>query len=173
LRTLPVRQTVELKHELGARAEFDAILSHDRKRLAAEYELVASFFFKDQKLTLEALCELQDRKSTVTVDIPVPSDKGAKAVTTWLAKQTEVFETAKTSIVMTWKGRGNERHLTLEALHDDPDKLFEGMREAPKSIRLVRKIHDVRRFRSAKNFIIDLEGLVLRLTDELREGGFI
>ncbi|WP_187292493.1 hypothetical protein [Octadecabacter antarcticus] len=166
-------QAVELRHELGMRAEFDAILSHDRKRLAEKYELVASFVFKEPKLSLDVRCELQDRKSTVSVDIPVPADKGAKAATTWLTKQTEDFEATKTDVIMTWKGRGNGRHVTLETLRNDPDKLFEGMREAPKSIRLVRQIHDVRRFRSAKNFIVDLELLVLHLTNELRRGGFI
>lgn len=164
---------VDLRHDLGVRAEFDAILSHDRKQLAEKYELLASYLFRDQKIALDIRCELQDRKSTVSVDIPVPADKGAKAVTNWLTKQTETFDVAKTAIVMTWKGRGNERHATLDALRDDPDKLFEGFREAPKSVRLVRQIHDVRRFRSAKNFIVDLEGLVLHMTDELHAAGFL
>lgn len=166
-------QHVDLRHELGVRAEFDAILSCDRKRLAEQYELVTSYYFKDTKLSLEALCELQDRKSTVTVDIPVPADKGAKAITTWLTKQTDHFDATKTAIVMTWRGKGNERHATIEGMRNDPDKLFDGFREAPRSIRLVRQIHDVRRFRSAKNFVVDLERLVLVLTGELKEGGFI
>jgi len=164
---------VDLRHELGARAEFDAILSCDRNRLAETYELSAGYMFKNSKLSIELLCELQDRKTTVSVDIPPPADKGAKATTTWLIKQTSEFEPAKTDVVMSWKGKGNERHATLEALRLDPEKLFDGFREAPKAIRLIRQVHDVRRFRSAKNFVTDLEALVLGLTHELDEGGFI
>lgn len=167
-------KTVDLRHELGVRAEFDAILTYDRKRLAQDYELSATYLFKHSKLSVDILCELQDRKTTVSIDIPPPSDKGAKAATTWLAKQTEGFDPTKTSIVMAWKGgKGNERHTSLEALRTDPDKLFDGFRETPKSIRLIRQVHDVRRFRSAKNFITDLEGLVLSLTAELDRGGFL
>lgn len=164
---------VDLRHELGGRAEFDAVLSYDRKRLAETYELSASYLFKNSKLAIEVLCELQDRKTTVTVDIPPPADKGAKATTTWLLKQTSEFEPAKTNFVMSWKGKGNERHATLEALRSDPEKLFDGYREGPKAIRLIRQVHDVRRFRSAKNFVADLEKLVLGVTDELKAASFI
>lgn len=167
-------RTVDLRHELGARAEIDTILSHDRKRLAESYELFAKYLFKESKLSFELLCELQDRKTTVSIDIPPPSDRGAKATTTWLVKQTEEFDAAKTDIVMSWKGgKGNERHASLEALRTDPDKLFDGFREAPKAIRLIRQVHDVRRFRSAKNFVTDLEALVLNIAGELDRGSFI
>lgn len=164
---------VDLRHELGVRAEFEAILAHDRKRLAEEYELFATYYFKESRSSVGVLCELQDRKTTVTADIACPPDKGAKATVSWLARQLEAFDRPKTSLVLSWKGKGNERFMTLDDLQVDPVPLFDGFREAPRKIRLIRQVHDVRRFRSPRNFIVDLEGVMVKTAQELRGVGLI
>lgn len=164
---------VDFRHEAGVRADFGQILNYDRKRLADEYELTAQYYFKTSKVALSILAELQDRKTTLSVDLPVPDGKGAKALTTWIAKVTEDFARSKTTLIFTWKGKGNERAITMDQLHSDPLQLYDGQREPPKSIRLIRQVHDVKRFRSRKLFITDLEALCLQSAAELKRVGLI
>jgi hypothetical protein len=164
---------VQLRHETGVRSDLDKILKADRKRLADDYELSAIYHFKSSKLAMSVLVELQDRKTTVSVDLPVPEGKGSKALTTWLARATKDFNPAKTNLVFTWKGKGNERAVSIEQLRLDPTCLYEDNRDAPRSIRIIRQVHDVKRFRSRKLFIADLEGLCLGMTRELQVAGVL
>lgn len=164
---------VELRHEIGVRAEFADILLADRKRLADEYELSARFFFRSCGITMDLLAELQDRKTTLTVDVPVPEGKGARALVTWIDKQTAEFEPAKTMVIFDWKGRNNQRAMPLANLSTSPEELYGEFRDAPKSIRIVRQVHDVKRFTSRKLFIQDLESLSQGMCDDLRGAGML
>ncbi|MEL6508629.1 MAG: hypothetical protein AAFQ32_02450 [Pseudomonadota bacterium] len=164
---------VDLRHEIGVRAEFSDILNADRKRLADEYELTSRYFFKELSVTMDLLAELQDRKISATVDVPIPENKGARALTTWIAKATQDFDANKTFVVFTWKGKNNENALSLTSLRADPDRLNEGRKEAPKSVRIVRQIHEVKRFSSRKSFILDAEALCINLASEMKSVGII
>lgn len=164
---------VELRHEIGVRVDFTDIMNADRKRLADDYELTARYQLKTCGVTLDVLAELQDRKTTLTVDLPVPDGKGARAITTWIAKQTLDFDPSKTVVIFDWKGRNNQRAVSLTDLRADPEVLHGEHREAPRSIRIVRQVHDVKRFTSRKLFIQDVEALCLDMCDEMRVAGLI
>jgi len=165
-------KTVELRHETGVRATPDDILKHDRKRLAEDYELAATFYLKDAKLPVSVLAGLKDRKITVSLDISPPDGKGAKASVTWFAKCATEFDCSKTSVVFDWPGHGNKVWMMLEDLKKDPEPAFQGQKKSPKRIRLTRQVHDVRRFKSRKNFVVDVEAAVLSVVRDAVSAGW-
>lgn len=162
---------VRLAHPLGTKATFDEILVNDRKKLAESYELDADFRFKDSKSSLRVLCELQDRKTTISIDLALPSGKAAKGTISWLAKQLTDVPTPKTSLLFDWRGRGNQRGLLLQEFIANPEAALSESKDAPKKVTLIRQVHDVRRFKSRKFFVADLEATAIStLTDTIDAG---
>ncbi len=166
-----VQGPVDLKHALGARADFGQILTYDRKELAEKCELSAEFSFKDKPTSLGIRCELQDRKTTALMEFKPPTGKAAKGTLSWLAKRVANMPNGKTSVIFNWKGKGNQRALRLEDFQNDPDAALSESKDAPKNITIVRQVHDVRRFKSRKFFIVDLEATAQSLVVDVTEAG--
>jgi len=164
---------VRLRHLAGARATPEERLSHDRKALAGEYTLTAAYSIPKGKATLTTVTELQSRRINVTLDIPPPENKKARASVSWLISSTESDCWNCRNVLFDWKGHGEKQAHSIAALRDYPDVAFEGQKDAPKSIRIMHSLHDVRRFKSRKKFIEDVEEATTKMMQEALAAGLI
>lgn len=164
---------VHLVHAAGARADQDQRLNFDRKALADDYVLSASYGFKGSKTQLTTLAALQSCRTSVSLQFLPPPDKKARAVVSWLVSAVEGPEWENTTVSFDWKGRDQKRTFGVSDLRSDSERAFEGQKEAPKGIRIMRSVHDVRRFKSRKKFIEDVEFLTIDLLLSARKVGFI
>jgi len=168
-----LKETVVLRHEAGAQATLDDILKADRKCLTEQYELTARYQFKAAKIALSVRAGLKDMKITVTLDLPPPENKGARASVNWFAKAAAKTGTANTSVLFDWPGPRNKVWMMLEEFIRDPDPAFKGQQKPPKRILLMREVHDVRRFKSRKHFVTDTESAVMSVVRDARTAGWL
>jgi hypothetical protein len=129
--------------------------------MADNYELSAGYGFSTSKARLRVLAELKSCRTSVMLEIPPPPDKKAKATVSWFVASLADLEIGDASVSFDWKGRNQERTMTVAQLLANPEAAYEGQKDAPKAIRVVTSVHDVRRFKSRKKFIEDVEGLTL------------
>jgi hypothetical protein len=167
------RLEVDLGHEAGVRADKDLRLKVDRKMLADSYCLTANYIFKRNKVKLNLLADLRSCKTTLTLEIAPPPNKKAKAVVNWIVTQIEVLELADAFVFFDWKGRGNLPAISVSELLANPEAAYEGQKEAPKTIQIIRDKHDVRRFKGRKLFIEDLENLTIATVKEVQKAGWL
>jgi hypothetical protein len=152
---------VGLSHDAGTKATPEDRLSFDRRAMADNYELSAGYGFSTSKARLRVLAELKSCRTSVMLEIPPPPDKKAKATVSWFVASLADLEIGDASVSFDWKGRNQERTMTVAQLLANPEAAYEGQKDAPKAIRVVTSVHDVRRFKSRKKFIEDVEGLTL------------
>lgn len=164
---------VDLGHEAGVRADKDLRLKVDRKMLADEYRLSGQYIFKRSKVKLNLLADLRACKTTLTLEISPPPNKKAKAIVNWVVAQFEVMDIADSYVFFDWKGRGKTSAIPVTELLANPEIAYEGQKDAPKSIHIIRDKHDVRRFKSRKLFIEDLEALTLSTMKEVQIVGWL
>ncbi len=164
---------VQLTHAAGARADQEERLDFDRRALADEYVLSASYGFKGSKAQLTTLAELQSCRTSVAMQFLPPPDKKARAVVSWFLSAVEGSDWEGATVSFDWKGRNQKRTFNIADLRTNPDEAFEGQKDAPKSIRVVRSIHDVRRFKSRKKFIEDVESLTVNMLKSADQVGFL
>ena len=164
---------VDLVHAAGARASQEERLSHDRKSLADDYVLSANFSFKGSKAQITTLAELQSCRTSVALQFQPPSEKKARAVVSWFLSKVAGDEWQNATVSFEWKGRNQKRTFEVAELLLNPDEAFEGQKDAPKSIRVMKSIHDVRRFKSRKKFIEDVETLTIAMLVSAKEAGFL
>lgn len=164
---------VQLMHAAGARADQDERLNHDRKALADDYVLAASYALKGSKTQLTVQAELQSCKTTVALQFPPPTDKKARAVVNWLINAVSDDSWLSASVSFDWKGRNQKRTFTIADLLANPDEAFEGQKDAPKSIKVIKSVHDVRRFKSRKKFIEDVEALTVGMLKSASQVGWV
>lgn len=161
------------KHELGLKADIHDIVAYDRKALAERYDLRCVYVFKGTKSELHVVAELRDRKITATLAARPPENKAARATISWIARCTEEIATEKTSLLVGWKGRNNQEWAMLSDFRANPEIVLGDNKQAPKFVKLVRQIHDVRRFKSRKGFVEDIEKLVLDLAQDGQSMGWL
>jgi len=164
---------VDLGHEAGVRADKNLRLKVDRKMLADEYRLSAHYLFKISKVKLNLLADLRACKTILTLEIAPPPNKKAKAVVNWMVAQLEGLELADAFVFFDWKGRGHVPAIPVTELILNPVLAYEDQKDAPKSIQIIRDKHDVRRFKSRKLFIEDLEALTITTVQEAQKAGWI
>jgi hypothetical protein len=164
---------VHLIHAAGARADQEERLSSDRKALADEYILSAHYAFKGSKAQLTTLAELQSCRTSVALQFRPPPDKKARAVVNWFLNAVDNDDWQDATVSFDWKGRNQKRTFTISELRANPDEAFEGQKDAPKSIRVMKSIHDVRRFKSRKKFIEDVEALTIAMLLCSEGAGFL
>lgn len=164
---------LDLGHEAGVRADKDLRLKVDRKMLADDYQLSAQYIFKQSKAKLSLLADLRARKTTLTLEIFPPPNKKAKAIVNWVVAQLETMELADAYVFFDWKGRGQATVIPVSELLVNPEIAYEGQKEAPKNIQVIRNKHDVRRFKSRKLFIEDLEALTISTLKKVQAVGWL
>ncbi|WP_108816239.1 hypothetical protein [Loktanella sp. Alg231-35] len=164
---------VQLIHEAGVRSDRDERLNYDRRALADDYLLTATYAFKGSKTQLKALADLQSCRTSVSLQILPPSNKKARAVVSWILNALDGDSWQGSTVSFDWKGRNQNRTFDLADLRVEPELASEGQKDAPKSIRIVQSKHDVRRFKSRKKFIEDVEALTINMLMAADEVGFL
>lgn len=152
---------VEFVHPAGRKSTQDERLKFDRKSLAEEYYLEANYKFKATKSNLEITVDLKSCRTSVEIEIETPKDKKAKASVNWIYNLLLETGLEESKIIFDWKGRNGSSIHQLSELKDEIDTICENQKDAPKKIRIIQDIHNVRRFKSRKRFVEDLETLVL------------
>ena len=163
---LLTHKNVEMRHSAGVRATAEERVKHDRRQLADDYVLDVNYRFEESKAIIRVIADLQGCKISTALEILPPAGKKAMATVNWVAKTFAGIEDKDTKITFDWKGRNAERVTTIAELIEDPEATRDGQTEAPKSIRIIREVHNARRFKSRKLFIEDLERLVLGLAQD-------
>ncbi len=168
-----LHEEVELGHQAGLRADAELRLKTDKKKLADDYQLSAHYNFKRTKAKLRILAELRLRKTSLALEIQPPAGKKAKAVVNWFVSIASEIDLSDAKISFDWKGRNQDITMEFEELMADPEIAYTGQKDAPKGIRIIRALHDVRRFKSAKKFIEGVEYLALSTVQEAKKAGWI
>lgn len=154
---------ISLRHDAGVRADQEQRLKHDRKELAERYVLTANYWSKKNDGKIRVLANLKSCQLSVSLEFVSPADKKAKATVNWLAKLLADVESPNSIISFDWKGRGSDATMKLTDFLADSERVAEGQQDAPKSIRIIQEVQDVRRFKSRTRFIQDLENTTLSL----------
>ena len=167
------RKSIVMRHDAGAYSNSEDRIVYDRKELANNYRLATTYLFKDSNVRLRILADLKSRKLSIAAEFSPPKNKMAKATTTWLAKVIEPLVFADAKVSFDWKGHTPDSTISLSDFKQHPERVCEGKKEAPKNIRIIREIHDVRRFKSRKGFIENLENCALELANACNEVGLL
>jgi hypothetical protein len=167
------RKSIELRHGAGARADQEQRLKFDRKELAEGYKLSTAYMFKKSRARLRILADLRSCKISAAIEFLPPSDKKAKACVTWIASALRESSLGDAKISFDWKGRGPDSIGTVLELLTQPESSYEGQKDSPKKIRIIRECQDVRRFKSKTRFIEDLEKLALGIVADVDAAGLL
>ncbi len=168
-----IHEEVELGHQAGVRADADQRLKTDRKSLADEYTLSAHYNFKSSKTKLRILAELRLCKTSIALEIRPPENKKAIASVNWFVSSVSDLDLSDAAISFDWKGKRQDVTLSFQDLLANPELAYANQKEAPKSIRIIRDIHDVRRFKSRKKFVEDIERLAISTVKDARKAGWL
>jgi hypothetical protein len=148
-------------------------LADDRKGLAEDYRLTARYFLKSTKTNLDVVADLRACRVSVALDIPIPENKGSRAIGTWLAKSLNGSNQTGISLVFDWPGTKDDQEKSIDQFLADPGAISDARKDAPRSIRVLSSIHGVRRFKSRKKFIEDVEDITNNMVDLGMGSGWI
>lgn len=164
---------VELGHVAGIKADQELRLKVDKKMLADDYGLSAHYLFKKARVKLSLEADLRAHKITSTLELLPPVNKKAKAAVNWMVSQISDLKFFDAYVFFDWKGRGQMLPIPIGDFLGVPELAYEGQKEAPKSIRIICNKHEVRRFKSRKLFIEDIEALTLSTVIEAKKAGWL
>jgi len=167
------KRHVEMRHSAGIRASAEDRLKHDKRGLAGDYLLDANYYFKDSQSTIRVLASLKSCHLSAAIDFRPPTGKKAKATVNWALNLCGNMDLADGKISFNWKRRNADITLLISEFLESPDKALAGNKDAPKSIRIITESHNVRRFKSKKLFIEDLESAVIELAEKSAASGLI
>lgn len=167
------KRHMELRHSAGVRATAEDRVKYDKRELADSYQLDANYFFKETQSTIRVLASLKSCHLSAAIDFYPPTGKKARAVINWAVEICEKMDISGEKISFNWKGRNADITLAVSDFLALPDTALDGNKDAPKNIRIITDSHNVRRFKSRKLFIEDLEATVLGLTQRSLEVGLI
>ena len=154
---------VNLKLPIKCRKDPKERLKSDRDLLTKEYLMRADYQLPGQKRELRILVDLKACSIGCILSFPPPPDKKAKACVTWLTKVLNELENRKLRIIAKWPGRGVDSNTEIEHLLHYPEEFCEDQKEAPTELMLLSAFQDVRKFKSRKQFIAELEKAALSL----------
>ncbi len=158
---------VELRHPSGARSTPKEITAFDKKLLADSYKLKAGYFLKNSKTRFHVTSDLRACCHRFAIEINTPKGKKAKATINWLCEELSNLNNNNYSIRLNWPGRGEDTTIELANLLKYPDTAFNGQKEAPKTVSIITRDRNVRRFKSRKQFIEDLEKNAINLIKDI------
>ncbi len=90
-----------------------------------------------------------------------------------MVAQLEALELTDAFVFFDWKGRGQVPAIPANELITNPEIAYEGQKDAPKSIQIIRDRHDVRRFKSRKLFVEDIEALTISTAQLAQRVGWL
>lgn len=160
------KESVDLRHDAGLRADADTKLKYDKNQLANDYCLTATYVFKTSKASLKILAGLRSCKISAALEILPPEGKKAKACVNWINNNLAESPLSDAKVSFDWKGRSQDMTVSISELETQVESICSGQKEAPKKIRLIREFQDVRRFKSRGKFIESLEDLALGLVED-------
>lgn len=164
---------VELRHPAGARATSQDRAKYDKNLLADHYQLKAGYFFKNTKSQLYITSDLRACSHSFGFQFAPPSGKKSKGTISWLTSRLSAFPLDRYKIGITWPGRGDDTFVDLDYLIRFPESIYESQKEAPRSITLISSHRNVRRFKSRKQFIEDLEESAFELISDASHNGLL
>ena len=167
------KRHVEMRHSAGIRASAEDRVKHDKRELADNYQLDANYYFKETQATIRVLASLKSCHLSAAIDVQPPSGKKARASVSWAVEICEMMDLNDGKISFNWKGRNADVTMTILDFLQDSDRAHDGNKDAPKNIRIITESHNVRRFKSRKLFIEDLEAVVLALAERSEKAGLI
>jgi hypothetical protein len=159
---VPLKLSTKLKKDLKERTKVD------RDSLTKDYQMSAKYSLPVPKHELEVTADLKACSISCQFKFLPPENKKAKACATWLLKSLEEIDGSNFRIIAKWPGRTNDTNLELDHFRQYEEEFFEGKKDAPNEIRLVRVFQDVRKFKSRKQFIDSLENLAINLLSDAR-----
>lgn len=157
---------VQLRHDAGVRANEEMRLMMDRKNLADDYVLTAQYYFRSSKTSMKICADLRACRITATLEIPLPENKGAKAMATWLSQCLGETPQPDLTLVFDWPRKNNDISLAVSDFLAEPTLVSDQRKDAPRSIQAIISKHDVRRFKGRKAFIAETEQIISRLIDQ-------
>jgi len=166
-------RSVDLRHKVGVRSNEEDRLKADKADLANKYTLGARYFFPDTKTNMDIHVDLRACRTTVALEISPPENKGAKAVTTWLARQLSQFSDAALTLSFDWPGKNSDVTLDLQSFLAEPSIVSDGKKTPPRGMHLLISRHAVRRFKSRKLFIEDVEKTTFEMTELAMACGWV
>jgi hypothetical protein len=162
-------QPVEIRHAAGARSSAEERLKLDRSQLADDYELEARYLMKQTKCELSITADLVNRKITWSLSLALPPNKKAKATITWLLERASILGIKPLDVVLYWKGKQKPTAMSLQELQADPEIVWQGQKDQPRTVFVISSIQNSADFRSARKFISGLETRTLDLVCQARE----
>lgn len=164
-------RAVSLRHHAGARANEDARQKRDRKSLSEDYVLEARYLLETEKVTIDVIADLRACRITTSFDVPLPDGKGIKALVTWLTKCLNNGQEAQ--LLFDWPGTKDDQSIGVQEFLNDPEVVTLGRKDAPRRIAVMMSKHSVRRFKSRKLFIEDVETLTHETLGFMKDAGWI
>jgi hypothetical protein len=164
---------VELRHPMGARATPEEFTVFDRKFVSDNYQLKAGYFFKKSKCKLHITADLRACSQIYVLEFQPPANKKAKASVTWLAKTVASLANRPYRIGIEWPGRYNDTVANIDEFVRFADLACEGHKDPPRAVAIIAQHRNVRRFKSRKQFIEDLEQNALCLIEEAKRIGIV
>ncbi len=168
-----LHRRVSLRHSAGIRADEDTRAKEDRRALSEDYLITAGFYIENEKLLLDVRADLRACKVACSMDLPLPEGKGNKALTTWLIKCLADVDADDAMLFFDWPGTKDDMQIGLAKFRDDPELVVAIRKDAPRRINISLCTHSVRRFKSRKLFIEDLEATAFRMLNLGKQVGWI
>ncbi len=157
---------VSLRHvSTGIRSSEDERQRADKAGLADDYILTARYFLEKSKTNLDITADLRACRISTVLDITLPENKGAKAIGTWLAKRLTQIPNQQINLVFDWPGHKYDMALPAAEFLLEPGIIATERKDAPRAVRAVLSRHGVRRFKSRKMFIEDVEQVTNEMVD--------
>ncbi len=164
---------VEMRHSAGMRASAEDRVKYDKSELAGNYQLDANYHFRETQSMIRVLASLRSCQLSAALDLQPPAGKKARASINWAVEVCESMKLEDGKISFNWKGRNADVTLAVTEFLERPERALGENKDSPKSIRLISEIHNVRRFKSKKLFIADLEAVVINLAERSAAVGLI
>ena len=162
---------VVFQHPSGPRSTPKECLSYDKNLLADKYRLDAGYEFKKSKSKLQITSDLRACSHRVALQIETPPNKKAKGTVSWLVSQLADISNKGYDLRIIWPGREKTTKTSIEEMVKYPEQLYLGHKDAPRSVMLIARHRDVRRFKSRKRFIEDVESTTIALVrDAIYQG---
>jgi len=136
-----------------------------RDRFTSDYQMEAVYVFKTTKNKLNVLADLKACSTTFVYQFNPPYGKQIRALSTWLARSFSTVSGPDFQVLFDWPGREPSSIHNASEIVRHPDVISSGRKSLPSSISIVTSLQDIRRFKSRKRFIEDLENGAIDLVN--------
>ena len=128
-----------------------------RDKFTTDYQMEAIYVFKTSKNKLTVLADLKACSTTFVYQFSPPAGKQIRALSTWLARSFGAVSGSDFNVMFDWPGREPSSMHSASEIVRHPEMISNGRKSLPSSVSIVTSLQDIRRFKSRKRFIEDLE----------------